>query len=61
MAIRTRHGRLGALVMLALAGVAAAQSSGGDYGITREVIAGGGTRATGGDYSVVTTAGAAQV
>ncbi len=33
----------------------------GDYGITREVVAGGGTSATGGDYSAVTTTGAAQV
>ncbi len=37
-------------------GVALAQSSGGDFAITRQVIAGGGTSAQGGDFGLAATA-----
>lgn len=56
MAMRARCAAIVAL-MLALAGLASAQSTGGNYGITRAVIAGGGARAIGGDYTAVTTIG----
>lgn len=42
-------------LLLTLAGFAAAQSSGGEFGITRQAIAGGGARAAGGDYAAVVT------
>lgn len=41
----------------ACAGVAVAQSSGGDFATTRQVIAGGGNAASGAGFTVVTTAG----
>lgn len=40
----------------AIAGSALAQSAGGDFAITREVIAGGGGSAQGGDFGVAATA-----
>ena len=52
-----RHIVLFALVLCGstLACLASAQSTGGEFAITRDVIAGGGARATGGDFSVVST------
>lgn len=44
-----------AALVLALAGTALAQSAGGDFAITREVVAGGGGRATGGSFIATTT------
>lgn len=41
----------------ACAGVAVAQSSGGEFAITRQVIAGGGNAASGAGFTAVSTAG----
>ena len=47
---------LGWVVAATAGGVALAQSAGGDFAITRQVIAGGGTSAQGGDFGVAATA-----
>ena len=47
---------LGWALAAAVAGSALAQSSGGDFAITRQVIAGGGTSAQGGDFGLAGTA-----
>lgn len=44
-----------ALIVLAASAGVLAQSSGGDFTITRYVIAGGGGDSTGGDYSLSST------
>ena len=43
------------LACLAFAGTAIAQSSGGDFALTRDVIAAGGGQAAGGDFAIVGT------
>ncbi len=40
-------------------GLAFAQSAGGDFALTREAIAGGGSRAIGGSYTSINTTGQA--
>ena len=47
---------LGWVVAATAGGVALAQSAGGDFAITRQVIAGGGASAQGGDFGVAATA-----
>jgi len=49
----------GVLATALVGGAADAQSSGGTYRITREVIAAGGVRASGGSYDAITTSGQA--
>ena len=57
--------RISTLVWISLAaacaGTALAQSSGGDFTITRQVVSGGGSAASGDGLTVVATAGQASV
>lgn len=60
MALCSRNMRWIGLAM-ACAGTALAQSSGGDFAITRQVIAGGGASASGGGFAAAATNGQASV
>jgi len=55
-ALRKSSKVLGWVLAAMAGGVALAQSAGGDFAITRQVIAGGGSSAQGGDFGVAATA-----